>query len=133
MAEKKNIFMNWVSKRMVHASKNTKGETFYNVSFPYAESATGFASVSVSAGQVLKATKKDGTENANFASILLGAPDKEREVSVCTDAANKDYKRVKMTNAEIADAYEASRKAYKESRETAAAETAVAAETVAAE
>lgn len=118
----KNTFMNWVNRQMIHEATGKDGKTFYNVSFPHTESATGYASVSVSAGQVLAATKKDGEVNPAFASILLGAPEKEREVSICTDKDAKAYTRVKMTNAQIAEAYEGARQAYKAQKSTADAE-----------
>lgn len=122
---KNSVFMNFVSEKLVHKrdGKN-EGEVFYNVSIPYADSKTGFASVSVSAGQKLPATKKgqDGERVAveGFCSILLGAPEKTRKLSVCTKAATKkkkaEYGTVELTNAQIAEIYEASRKAYKEAQ-----------------
>ena len=73
MANTKNTFMNWVNRQMIHEAAGKDGKTFYNVSFPYSESVTGYASVSVSKGQVLDANKKDGTVNPAYASVLLGA------------------------------------------------------------
>lgn len=120
-----NAWMNHVSNRMVH-SATANGKTFYNVSFPYAESITGFASVSVSEGQVRQSTKRDGTVSETTKNILLGAPEKIRQVSICTvPAANGEkaqYAKVEMTNAQIVEAYEASRKAYKEAQKAATAE-----------
>lgn len=113
MANTKNTFMNWVNRQMIHEANGKDGKTFYNVSFPYAESETGYASVSVSKGQVLDAKKKDGTINPAYASVLLGAPEKVREVSICTDKASKAYARISMTNEAIAAAYENARQAYK--------------------
>lgn len=130
MANTKNVFINWVSRNLIHEA-HKEDKTFYNISIPYAESKNGYANLSVSAGQVLAATKRDGTVNNSFASILLGAPDKVRQLSICskiTKTGKKTYAKIEMTNAEIAEAYEASRKAYKESQtaETQAAETAAA-------
>lgn len=119
-----NVFLNFVSNKLVHTATAKDGKTFYNVSFPYGESKTGFASVSISQGQKLPATKK-GENGERIAvdgacSILLGAPDKVRQVSVCTKAATKkkkaEYEKVELTNAQIAEIYEASRKAYKEQK-----------------
>lgn len=116
-----NIFMNWVSKSLIHeAHKDDK--VFYNLSIPYAESKTGYASVSVSKGQVLDATKRNGEVNPAFASVLLGAPEKTRKLSICTKitkAGKKTYGEIELTNKQIADLYEESRKAYK--AQTAAA------------
>lgn len=117
-----NIFMNWVSKSLIHeAHKDDK--VFYNLSIPYAESKTGYASLSLSKGQVLDATKRNGEVNPAFASVLLGAPEKTRKLSICTKitkAGKKTYGEIELTNKQIADLYEESRKAYK--AQTAAAQ-----------
>ena len=115
----KNAWMNHVSTRMIHEAEK-EGKTFYNISFPYADSKTGYASVSVSAGQVRPATKKDGTVVETTRNILLGDPAKTRQVSVCTDAAAKTYAKVELTNEQIVEAYETARKAYKEAQKAAA-------------
>lgn len=122
-----NIFLNWISQKLVHQAKATKADgtvqTFWNISFPYDQSASGFASVSVSNGQVMTARKKDGTTNDNFKNVLLGAPAKVRQVSIKnTDGS---YSKVELTNAQILDIYEASRKAYNDAHP--AANTAAAA------
>lgn len=122
----KNTFLNWVSKNLIHEAH--KGDKlFYNLSIPYADSKTGYASLSLSKGQVLDATKRNGEVNPAFASVLLGAPEKTRKLSVCTKitkTGKKTYGEVELTNQEIADIYEESRKAYK--AQTADAQEAVA-------
>ena len=109
MAKKNNVFMNWVSNKVIHEAKAGE-KTFYNVSIPVATSINGFGSVSVSKGQVMAATKKDGTVSDGFKNILLGAEDGVRKVSIKTDAG---YETIEMTNREIADAVAASRAAYR--------------------
>jgi hypothetical protein len=119
-ANKKNTFLNWVPVKLIHqatATKNGKTNTFFNISFPYPASSNGFASVSVSNGQVFAASKKNGDVNDNFRSVLLGAPDKVRQVSIKTADG---YAKIELTNAQIFDAFEADRKAYKATNQAVA-------------
>lgn len=113
-----NTFVNYVSEKLIH--KNKAGEReFANVSVPVAGSKSGYGSFAVNLGQILPATKKDGTVVAGMKNILLGAADKTRKVSVPNDAG--EYDTIEMTNQEIVDAVAASRKAYK-AEQTAPAE-----------
>lgn len=120
---KNNLFMNWVSGKMVHeASKD--GKTFYNLSLPLAASANGYGSISVSAGQVRDSTKKDGTVVPEFKNILLGSADGVRKVSI--KAQDGSYTTVEMTNQEILNAVEENRKAYRAAKNTATADAEIA-------
>lgn len=114
-----NKFINFISEKMLHVNKTADGKEFVNVSFPYAESKTGYASFGVNLGQVLDAKKHDGTVVSGYKSILLGDADKTRKVSIATNKKGTSYKNIEMTNAAIADSYEASRKAYKAAVATA--------------
>lgn len=107
-------FINFISEKMLHVNKTADGKEFVNVSFPCAQSKTGYASFGVNMGQVLDAKKKDGTVVAGYKSVLLGDAEKTRKVSVATNKKGTSFKNIEMTNAAIADSYEASRKAYKE-------------------
>lgn len=124
---KNGIFMNYVSRNLVHAQTTTdkKGDkrTFYNVSVPVADSANGYGSFSVNAGQVFASTKRDGTEISGLCSILLGAPEKTRKVSIAcrkTKRSKITYTDVEMTNQAILDAWIASRKNYREAQKAVA-------------
>ena len=112
-------FINFISEKMLHTNRTADGKEFVNVSFPCAESKTGYASFGVNLGQVLDAKKKDGTVVAGYKSVLLGDAEKTRKVSVATNKKGTSFKNIEMTNAAIADAFEASRKAYKAAAATA--------------
>lgn len=115
-ATAKNVFLNWMSEKMIHVNKAADGRQFASISFPCKQSANGFASVGVNMGQLLPATKRDKSVVDGYKSILLGKPDKERTVSICTKAAKGNaqakYATIKMTNQDIADAIAADRAAY---------------------
>ena len=115
---KKNIFMNFVSEAMIHINKTTEGKEFANISIPCSKSTTGYASVAVNLGQVLPATKKDGTVVDGYKSILMGSADKTRKVSIATGKKRISYKDIEMTNQEIVDCVNAARKAYRASQAT---------------
>lgn len=124
---KNGIFMNYVSRKIVHeqnAVKDGKTRSFYNVSIPVAASANGYGSFAVNAGQVLASTKRDGTEIPGLCSILLGAPEKTRKVSIAVKKTAKSkkvtYTDVEMTNQEILDAWNESRKQYREAQKAVA-------------
>ena len=104
---------------MLHVNKTADGKEFVNVSFPCRESKTGYASFGVNLGQVLDAKKHDGTVVSGYKSILLGDAEKTRKVSVATNKKGTSYKNIELTNAQIADAFEESRKAYKIATATA--------------
>ena len=61
MANNKNVFLNWISEKMIHINATGEGRQFASISFPCKDSATGYASVGVNMGQLLPATKKDKT------------------------------------------------------------------------
>ena len=105
-----NLFLNNVNEKMLHSQQGAKGE-FYNVSFGCDKSASGLATVSVNKGQVLTATRKDGSTIDGYKSVLLGKPETKRLVSV--QQADGTYASVEMTNAEIEAAYAAARAAYR--------------------
>ena len=114
----KNVFANYVSEKLIH--KATAGDkTFYNVSIPCAASTNGYGSISLSAGQIVTATKKDKTVVTGYKNLLLGKEDGIRKVSVKT----KDgYAVIEMSNKEILAAIEANRAAYKATKAVATAE-----------
>ena len=112
-------FINFISEKMLHVNKTSDGKEFVNVSFPCSESKTGYASFGVNLGQVLDAKKHDGTVVAGYKSILLGDAEKTRKVSVATNKKGTSFKNIELTNAQIADAFEESRKAYKSATATA--------------
>lgn len=116
----KNIFLNWVSEKMLHSNTSNKGKAFMNVSIPCSQSVTGYASFGVNMGQVMDAKLKDGTVKDGYKSILLGKPEGTRQVSICTKAAKgktkATYENITMTNQAIRDAVEENRKAYRASQ-----------------
>ena len=120
---KKNIFANFVSEAMLHTNQTADGKAFVNVSIPCSKSTTGYASFAVNEGQVLAATKKDGTVVPGYKSILLGAADKTRKVSVATGDASNPYQTIEMTNADIVKEINESRKAYRAAQAEQAVET----------
>lgn len=107
-----NVFINFISEKMLHTNTTATGKDFVNVSIPCAQSKTGYASFGVNLGQILNATKRDGSIVAGYKSILLGEADKTRKVSVATNKKGTSYKDIEMTNAAIADAFNAARNAY---------------------
>lgn len=106
-------FINFISEKMLHVNKTSDGKEFVNVSFPCAESKTGYASFGVNLGQVLDAKKHDGTVVSGYKSILLGDAEKTRKVSIATNKKGTNYKNIELTNAQIAAEFENSRKTYK--------------------
>lgn len=106
-------FINFISEAMLHTNTTATGKQFVNVSIPCDQSKTGYASFGVNMGQVLNATKKDGTVVAGFKSILLGEADKTRKISVATNKKGTSYKDIKVTNAAIAEMFNAARNAYR--------------------
>ena len=115
----RNAWINWVNTGLVRTAYNKKTErTFKSISSPYANSQNGFIVISVSNNQTFASKHRNGMENQSYVDVLLGKPDKLRKVSICTKAPVKDvcqgeYKDVYITNAEIAESFNASRKAYK--------------------
>lgn len=125
-----NAWINYVNESLIHEGKATKEDgtekVFYNISFPCAQSKTGYASVSVSAGQVRDAKLKNGEIKAGYKNILLGDPEKVRQVSVVTKKGTKksdaQYAKVDMTNAAIAEAFVSARNAYAAAKAEATAD-----------
>lgn len=121
----KTVFLNWVSEKMIHVNTTGEGRQFASISFPCAQSANGFASIGVNMGQLLPTTKRDKSVAEGYKNILLGKPDQERTVSICTKAAKgrakAEYEQVKMTNQAIADAIADNRAAWKQTQATQAA------------
>ncbi len=121
-------FINHYPAGMVHirktTDKNGNEREFASVSIACPESKTGMANITVNMGQLLPATKKDGTVVDGRYSILLGDADKERTVSVATNnpknAKNRKYADVKLTNAQIAEYVNTARAAYAEEQEAQA-------------
>lgn len=109
----KNTFINFISEKMIHINTSSTGKEFANISFPCPDSKNGYASFSVSMGQVLNATKKDGSIVNGFKSILLGKADGIRKVSVATNKKGSNYKNIELTNAAIADMFNTARAAYR--------------------
>ena len=115
---KDNLFINFVSEKMLHRQSNKKdGREFYSVSVSCAESVNGYGTFPITTKQLFDSTKNKGTEIvAGFKNILLGKPEKTRKVSVQTgiDAEGKPvYSDIEMSNKQIFDAFEAEREAYK--------------------
>lgn len=108
-----NAFINFISEAMLHTNTTAAGKQFVNVSIPCKESKTGFASFGVNMGQVLDATKKDGTVVAGYKSILLGEADKTRKLSVATNKKATNFKDIEVTNAQIAAYFNDARNAYR--------------------
>lgn len=111
-----NIFLNAVSEKMIHTNQKADGTEFANITIPYADSKTGYASFGVNAGQVMDAKKKDGTLIAGMKNVLLGKPEGKRRVSVCTKAPKKGdkvYSNIELTNEQIAEAFNTARAEYK--------------------
>lgn len=109
----KNTWMNYVSAKMVHINKTGEGKEFANISIACPQSKTGLGTIAVNLGQVIDATKKDGSVVEGMKNVLLGAPEKTRKVSIATNKKGTSFKSVEMTNAAIADMVLAERKAYR--------------------
>lgn len=124
---KKNLFINLVNSAMIHMNDRLDGKgQVANVSFSCEKSKTGIASVGLNPGQILDATRKDGTIIEGYNSVLLGAADAKRQVSICKKVATKtkaaQYDTIEMTNAEILTAFLDGRKAYREAAKEEATE-----------
>lgn len=120
---KKSAFLNYVSTAMIHENQKKDGSgSLINVSIPCPQSKTGYASFAVNPGQVLAATKKDGTPVEGFVNILLGSETYERKVSICTKMTKKGaktYGDIRMTSADIIKMVADARAAYKASQKAA--------------
>lgn len=109
----KNVFINFISEKMLHLQTNkADGRQFYSVSIACPASANKFGTIAVTEKQVFAATKTKGTQVVDgFKNLLLGRPEKTRKVSILN--ADGSYGTVEMTNAEILQAFDAEREAYK--------------------
>ena len=115
--------MNYVSEALVHENTSGAGKKFFNISVPFAQSKTGFASIAVFAGQVFQTTRRDGSIVDGMKNVLLGDADKTRKVSVATNKKGTIYKDIKLTNAAIVEAFEANKAAYREEQKAVAVAT----------
>lgn len=117
MAKTDNIFINFISDKMLHEQTNrTDGRKFYSVSVSCQQSINGFGTLAVTEKQVFNATKNHGKEVvAGFKNVLLGQPDKKRKLSIQT-GVNADgkpvYSNIEMSNADILKAFDTNREAY---------------------
>ena len=106
-----NLFLNYVNEKLIHQNTTEDdSRQFANVSVPVKSSKSGYGSFAVNLGQVLDATKKDGSVVEGYKNILLGDANKTRKVSI---KKGKKYVKVEMTNQEIVNAVAESRKAYR--------------------
>ena len=113
-----STFLNYVSEKMIHTNTaKESGKEFATISISCPQSKTGLATISVNLGQILDAKKKDGTVVKGYKNLLLGAPDKTRKVSIATNKSK--YKTVEMTNAAIAEMFNAERQAYRAAQKEA--------------
>ena len=128
MKNSNSTFINHYPAGMVHINstidKDGKERQFANVSFECPESKSGYGTFSVNMGQLLPATKKDGTVVKGKYSILLGDADKPRKVSVATnnpkDKRKRKYADVQLTNAQIAEYVNTAREVYREAQSATA-------------
>ena len=124
MANTNSTFINHYPAQMVHINKSVNPDgterEFASVSFSCTESKNGYATFSVNMGQLLPATKKDGTVVKGRYSILLGDAEKTRKVSIATnnpkDRSRRKYATVELTNEQIAEYVNTARAAYHEAQ-----------------
>lgn len=124
---KNKTIINHYPAGMVHIRKTTdksgSEREFASVSFACPVSKTGYGSFAVNMGQLLPASKKDGTVVNDRYSILLGDADKTRKVSIATtntkDAKKRKYADVLFTNSQIAEYINTARAAYIEAQAVA--------------
>lgn len=116
----KNVWLNYVSDKMIHELHRTNEptRTFRSVTISCPESATGLATIAVNNGQVKASTKKNGAPFEGFSNILLGDAGKTHKVSVATDKKGKNFKDIEMTNGEICKMFEAEKAKYRESQKS---------------
>lgn len=124
MKNTNSTFVNHYPAGMIHfntaTDKNGNERQFANVSFNCPESKSGYGTFSVNMGQLLPATKKDGTVVNGRYSILLGDAEKTRRVSIATNRAKnksqRKYACILLTNAQIAEYISTARAEYKEAQ-----------------
>lgn len=117
-----NKWMNYVSEKMIHINRTADGKEFANISIACPQSKTGLGTIAVNLGQVIDATRKDGTVVEGMKNVLLGAPEKTRKVSIATNKKGTSFKTIEMTNEAIAEMVMAERKAYRAAQAAAQAE-----------
>ncbi len=123
-----NTFINYYPAGMVHINsttdKNGNVRQFANVSFSCPGSKNGYGTFAVSLGQILPATRKDGTPVNGCYSIMLGDAEKTRKVSIATnnpkDRSKRKYESVLLTNAQIAEYVNTARAEYWETQSATA-------------
>ena len=120
--EAKNLFINFVHEALIHVNTRQDGKQFANISVPCQESKTGYASFAINMGQLLPATKRDGSEVAGYKSILLGNPEQTKKLSVATNKKGTSWKDITVTVQEIADMFNSAREAYRAQSTASAAE-----------
>ncbi len=118
----KNLFINFVNNALIHINKTADGKEFANISIPCDQSKTGYGSFSVNMGQLLDATKRDGTPVDGYHSILLGKPDQKKKLSIATTKKGDKWKNIEVTVQEIADMFNSAREAYRAQSTASAAE-----------
>ena len=120
-AKKTNsAFLNYVKNDMIRERSKTDGTKFYSVSVPCKDSASGYGNLTVNVKQVIPSTLKNGTPKEGFSNVMLGNPDGTHKVSI--KLADGSFKDIVMKNADIREAFEADRKAYRASKNEAKAE-----------
>ena len=121
----KNVWLNYVSDKMIHEQHRTDDptRTFRSVTISCPESATGLATIAVNDGQVKPSTKKNGAPVEGFSNILLGDADKTHKVSVATDKKGKNFKDIEMTNGEICRMFEVEKAKYREGQKSKGVES----------
>lgn len=115
----KNLFINFVNDALIHINTRQDGKEFANISIPCDQSKTGYGSFSVNMGQLLDATKRDGTTVDGYHSILLGKPDQKKKLSIATTKKGDKWKNIEVTVQEIADMFNNAREAYRAQSATA--------------
>lgn len=107
------LFVNYVSDALVHSNTNKSGKTFKNLSIPTDMSKTGFASIALADGQIMPATKRDGSVIEGYVNVLLGKADSVKKISVATNKKGTAYKTIEVTAQQIADMFAENREAYR--------------------
>lgn len=101
-------FIPAVSSKLI---KKTKNANYVTVGVPNPVAGSDWGRVVIRTTQATDVIKKDGSVVNGVKNIVLGKDDKERTVSIATD---KGYKKIKLTNREIAELWKANRAAYKQ-------------------
>lgn len=97
-------FLNYLPVKNVHTRTTATGRTFMSVSVPCGDK---WYSIAVNKGQILAAK---GADSNKFCTVLLGDADKSRKATTAK-AEGEGWDEIELTNAQLADEYEAARKA----------------------